>query len=281
MVETARRKIVLCADDYGLAPGVSRAIRELLANHRLSATSCMVVYPEFAQEGPLLRQFLESSDIGLHFTLTADKPLQSVLIAGWLRRLDPAKIREELQRQIDIFVAVMGVTPAYIDGHQHVHLLPAAREAVTEAAEKLGAYVRSTREPITRAMLNRPAPLDSAYLSWAARPLSRLANRKGVRTNTGFRGVRSFSEGAVFREVFRSMIDGAASGSIVMCHPGHVDETLCGRDPIHRQREEEFAYLSSDDFPRDLEAAGLQLATLHDSLQPAGPDHLPFSTAVA
>jgi hypothetical protein len=77
------------------------------------------------------------------------------------------------------------------------------------------------------------------------------------------------------------MIDGAASGSIVMCHPGHVDETLCGRDPIHRQREEEFAYLSSDDFPRDLEAAGLQLATLHDSLQPAAPDHLPFSTAVA
>ena len=46
------------------------------------------------------------------------------------------------------------------------------------------------------------------------------------------------------------MIGGAANGSIVMCHPGHVDEILCGRDPIHRQREEEFAYLSSDDFPQ-------------------------------
>jgi predicted glycoside hydrolase/deacetylase ChbG (UPF0249 family) len=281
MVEPSQRKVVLCADDYGLAPGVSRAIRELLANGRLSATSCMVIYPEFAHEGLLLQRFRDRADIGLHFTLTADKPLQAILVAGWLRRLDSRKIREELQRQIDIFVAVIGVTPAYIDGHQHVHLLPVVREVVTEAAEKLGAYARSTREPVSRAMLDRPAPADSAYLSWAARPLSRLANRRGVRTNTGFRGVRSFKEQRPFRDLFRRMIGDAAGGSIIMCHPGHVDETLCGRDPIHHQREEEFAYLSSDDFPRDLAAAGLQLATLHDALQPAATDHLPFSTAVA
>ena len=41
------RKIVLCADDYGLSLGVSRGIRELLEMGRLSATSCMVVFPEF------------------------------------------------------------------------------------------------------------------------------------------------------------------------------------------------------------------------------------------
>jgi hypothetical protein len=281
MVELARRKVVLCADDYGLAPGVSRAIRELLANGHLSATSCMVAYPEFAEDGPLLQRFLDRADIGLHFALTADKPLRSVLIAGWLRRLDSRTIREELQRQIDIFVATIGVTPAYIDGHQHVHLLPGVREAVTEAAGKLGAYVRSTREPITRAMLDRPAPVDSAYLSWAARPLLRLANRRGARTNTGFRGVRSFNEQRPFRDLFRQMIGGAASGSIVMCHPGHVDEALCGRDPIHRQREEEFAYLSSDHFTSDLATAGLQLTTLRDALQPVAMDHLPFNTAVA
>ena len=63
MVESARRKIVLCADDYGLAPGVSRAIRELLASGRLSATSCMVVYPEFAEDGPLLQPFLGTAQI--------------------------------------------------------------------------------------------------------------------------------------------------------------------------------------------------------------------------
>ena len=128
--------------------------------------------------------------------------MRSVLIAGWLRRLDPRTIRDRASAADRYLRRHVGGTPAYIDGHQHVHLLPGVREAVTEAAGKLGAYVRSTREPITRAMLNRPAPVDSAYLSWAARPLLRLANRRGVRTNTGFRGVRSFNEHGHFAICF-------------------------------------------------------------------------------
>src|SRR3954471_14299733 len=116
----AARKVVLCADDYGLSPGVSRGIRELLTQRRLSATSCMVVFPEFAHDGPLLKPFFEQADIGLHFTLTAELPLSSVLIAGWLRRLDVKEVRRELNRQLDLFASVMGRPPAYIDGHQHV-----------------------------------------------------------------------------------------------------------------------------------------------------------------
>src|SRR3954447_23878657 len=146
------RKIVLCADDYGLSPGVSRGIRELLEMERLSAASCMVVFPEFADDGALLSPFLDKADIGLHFTLTADKPLRSILTAGWLRRLHVEEIRRELERQLDIFTSVLGRAPAYIDGHQHVHLLPGVREAVIEAASRMGAYVRATREPINSAM---------------------------------------------------------------------------------------------------------------------------------
>jgi predicted glycoside hydrolase/deacetylase ChbG (UPF0249 family) len=260
------RKIVLCADDYGVSPGVSRGIRELLERERLSATSCMVVYPEFADDGPLLSPFLDRADVGLHFTLTADRPLRSVLLAGWLRRLDPADLRRELARQLDIFTSVMGRAPAYIDGHQHVHLLPGMREAVLEAAARIGAYVRATREPITFGMLRRAAPIDSVYLSRASQPLARMAAQRGVRTNTGFRGVRSFKECKPFPDLFRAMIAGAANGSIVMCHPGHVDDALTARDPIQRQREAEFAYLASDNFPRDVSAAGLEIATLGEAM---------------
>jgi len=35
-----------------------------------------------------------------------------------------------------------------------------------------------------------------------------------------------------------------------MCHPGFVDETLVSLDNVTHQREREFAFLSSDDFPR-------------------------------
>jgi hypothetical protein len=155
------------------------------------------------------------------------------------------------------------------------------REAVVQAAAKNGAYVRSTSEPVRMGMLERAAPVDSAYLSWAARRLCRFAKRADVQTNAGFRGVRSFRERVPFRALFRRMIDGAGNGTIVMCHPGQVDDTLRARDPIHRQREEEFAYLAGDEFPRDLAGAGLQLATLRDALGLRALNHLPLSTAVA
>src|ERR1700719_1433387 len=41
----APRRIWLCADDYGLSPGVNRAIRELIERGRLNATSVLVVGP--------------------------------------------------------------------------------------------------------------------------------------------------------------------------------------------------------------------------------------------
>jgi predicted glycoside hydrolase/deacetylase ChbG (UPF0249 family) len=262
----ALRKIVLCGDDYGLAPGVSRGIRKLLAQRRLTATSCMTVYPEFSEEGPLLRPFFEATDIGLHFTLTSDRPLSAVLISGWLRQLDASAVRRELDRQMSVFMSVMGRPPSYIDGHQHVHLLPHVRGAVVDVARKVGAYVRVTREPIDRAMFARPAAVDSAYLSWSARPLARLAARAGIRTNTGYRGTRSFREQEPYRDSFQRMIAGARSATIVCCHPGFVDDILIARDPIHAAREAEYAYLAGDEFPHDLSGVGLRLATLREAL---------------
>ena len=39
-----------------------------------------------------------------------------------------------------------------------------------------------------------------------------------------------------------------------MCHPGFVDDTLAALDPLTGQREREYAYLMSDDFPSLLAA---------------------------
>ena len=42
--------MVLCADDYGLTPGISAGIRELLSMGRVSATSCLVLSPFWKAE---------------------------------------------------------------------------------------------------------------------------------------------------------------------------------------------------------------------------------------
>src|SRR5438445_12048752 len=75
MNDAAPRRIWLCADDYGLSPGVNRAIRDLIERGRLNATSVMMVGPSIGRdEVEALRADAARSPrcaIGLHVTLTA------------------------------------------------------------------------------------------------------------------------------------------------------------------------------------------------------------------
>jgi len=258
------RGLLLCADDYGIAPGVGRAIRDLVGRGRLSAVSCMTLWPEFAGEAALLAPLAGQIDLGLHLTLTAERTLRQVMADAYLGRLDRAWVAATLRRQLDGFTAAFGHPPDFIDGHQHVHLLPGVREAVLSAAERTGAYLRLTTEPLAGIAGTRVSPVKAAFLSRLGRPLRREARRRGIAGNRGFRGVRSFTERQPFRALFRRMINGAPAGTLVMCHPGLVDETLAARDPLTAPRETEYRYLAGEEFPADLAAAGLRLARLSE-----------------
>lgn len=257
-------RIVLCADDFGLSPGVSRGIVELLGKGRLSATSCMVNHPGFARDAELIRPFVDHADIGLHFSLTDSRSIASVAIECHLRPPPLVAMQDEVDRQLAKFADAMSRLPDYIDGHQHVHVLPVVREAVISAAARIGAYVRSTSELTGLAMARRPSRGESFYLSCASRKLDRLARAARVATNRGFRGVRNFREKVPFRELFRAMIEGAGEGALVMCHPGHPDAYLAARDPVRAPRADEWNYFAGPDFPGDLASAGLTLARLRD-----------------
>ena len=76
------RRIWLCADDYGMAPGVNGAIRQLILNGRLNATSVMMPAPHIDAEEVDALEMLNSGEtraaIGLHVTLTAPfKPMSN------------------------------------------------------------------------------------------------------------------------------------------------------------------------------------------------------------
>ena len=150
------RRIVLCADDYGLSKGVNRGIRELIAARRLNATSVMVVTPGFTRDeiAALKAAAAENGNcqIGLHVTLTAPfrpltlyfRPLDGgsflslsrLLRASLLRRLDPEIVQSEIVAQIEAFGEAFGRAPDYLDGHQHVQLFPQVRDAFLAAAHE-------------------------------------------------------------------------------------------------------------------------------------------------
>src|SRR5246127_2399198 len=139
MNEAAPRRIWLCADDYGISPGVNRAIRDLIGRGRLNATSVMAVGPAIGRdEVAALRTVAANSPgcaIGLHATLTAPfrpltmhfQPLDGgmfpsfakLLRAGLLGRLDPEIIGAELMVQLTAFSGMFGRAPDFVDGHQH------------------------------------------------------------------------------------------------------------------------------------------------------------------
>ena len=71
----ATRKIVLCADDFGLTDGVSRGILELAEAGRISATGAMTNMPGWRRSAQALKPLVGRIGIGLHLNLTVGAPI--------------------------------------------------------------------------------------------------------------------------------------------------------------------------------------------------------------
>lgn len=270
--------IALCADDYGIAPGVGQAIRDLVARGRLTATGCMTVSPHWPAEAALLKPLRERCDVGLHLTLTGLTPLGPMprlaptgqlpplgrlLGLALTRRLDRAEIAAELERQLDRFEAVWGGPPDFLDGHHHVHQLPVVRNAMLDLYNRRlrqhGVWVRYCDEPLLDVLKCGVAPKRAAVISLLGRGWRRMARTADVPGNTQFRGVRDFTETAPYATLLARWLHRARPGLLIMCHPGLTDEALARVDTLTTPREDEYRTLASDAWPELLAAAGAVL----------------------
>ena len=268
------RRIWLCADDYGLSPGVNRGIRDLIERGRLNATSVMVVGPAIGRdEINMLQDAVANSPrcaIGLHVTLTAPfrpltmhfqpidggifLPFPKLLRAGFTRRLDPEIIQAELMVQLAAFAELFGRAPDFVDAHQHAQLFPGVRDAFLAAVKDAApqAWVRQggRHQPLTR-RLGAPKALIIDVLSAQFRS---RAERADIAFNPGFAGAYDWTQQRDFGALMRQFLDGLPEDGLIMCHPGFVDEILVSLDPFTTQREHEHAFLGGEHFPRLLAA---------------------------
>lgn len=273
------RRIWLCADDYGISPGVNRAIRDLIERGRLNATSVMMVGPAIERgEIVALEAAAKHSPrcaIGLHVTLTAPfrpltmhfrpadgnmfLPFPKLLRAGLARRLDREIVRAEVAVQLATFADRFGRAPDFVDGHQHVQLYPQVRdafvEAVSEAAPK--AWVRQGGRD--QPLLRRLASPKALLLEVLSAQFRRRARQADLSFNPGFAGAYDFTRKADFAALMRRFLEGLPEGGLIMCHPGFVDDILVGVDPLTHAREREHEFLASEDFPQLLAANNVTL----------------------
>ncbi len=274
------RRIWLCADDYGISPGVNHAIRDLISRGRLNATSVMMVGPAIGRaEASALKTLAANSPrcaIGLHATLTAPfrpltmhfrptgddmfLPFPKLLRAGLMRRLDPELIHTEVMMQLASFAELFGQAPDFVDGHQHAQLFPGVRDAFLAAVKEAApnAWVRQggRNQPLTR-RLGTPKALVLDVLSAQFRLRAARAN---VAFNPGFAGAYDFSGQPYFAALMQQFLDGLPDSGVIMCHPGVVDDVLVSLDPLTAQREREYAFLGGVDFPPMLAASKVTLA---------------------
>ncbi|MFV3129997.1 ChbG/HpnK family deacetylase [Niveispirillum sp. KHB5.9] len=275
------RPIRVIADDYALSPGVSDGILDLARAGRLSGTGAMVPSPRWKADAVRLLDTPDGFATGLHLTLTGALsplgPMPSLCPGGrfptlsrWLALSHAgllssgaakAELAAEIGRQLDAFEDAMGRAPHFVDGHQHLHLLPGIRPLLLDAITRRYApgtvWLRDCAEPAGR-ILHRGVTVGKAlFIAALARGLAAQAAARAIPTNRGFAGIYGFI--GDFPALMARFLDGSPAGGVIMVHPARRDTELASLDPVVGARLAEMDYLAGPTWPDALSHAGIFL----------------------
>lgn len=246
--------LVICADDFGYDAAVDDGIGALVDAGRVTATSCLVLSPHWSEGAPRARALRGKADVGLHLDLTEfpqPASLPGLLVAGRLGLLRAARVRERVASQLSRFEDTVGAPPDYVDGHQHVHQLPAvARALVDELRRRYGNALPWMR-------VSQPAVQDLKGRIIAATGASGLRRRldaAGIRHNARLLGIYDFGPSPPWLEHAAKWLHDARAGDALMVHP--ASGPVAG-DPLADARQREFQALGSAEFQALLVRQGL------------------------
>lgn len=226
--------LILCADDFGLSSPISETIAGLADDRKINAISCMAVSGSWESDSRLLARLPRTVQLGLHLVLTELAPatamtrlapqgelpaLPAFEALARRRQLPLQEIRSEIKAQLDRFVAGTGRAPDFVDGHQHVHLLPRIRGEVLDAVRRdaPSAWIRDCTDRLG-AMLARPFRLKAIGSAYHSRHMAADAARRSLRCNRGFAGHYGFAGN--YERLFPHFLRRAGQDHLVMCHPG-------------------------------------------------------------
>ena len=268
------RRVWLVADDYGISPAVDDGILELLDAGRLSGTACMTLFPEWPVEAKRLRAS-RVERAGIHLTLTdqlacsglsslAPKgklPSISRLLAGSATgTIRAADIEAELAAQMSRFTDAFDHSPAYIDGHQHVHFLPPVRRWLKGWAKAIRSPLPWLRGAPESSYSPKSPGMKIVTVRALARGFDSTMRAAGFPVNGPLAGFYDWVSGLDFAETVEHALRTLPDAGVLMCHPGRVDKVLANRDHFTDTRAVELAYLSSSDFSDALASSGAVLA---------------------
>jgi predicted glycoside hydrolase/deacetylase ChbG (UPF0249 family) len=235
-------RLIVHADDFGIAEAVNRGIVEAHDRGIVTSTSIMATGAAF-DHAVTLAKSRPTLDIGVHLTLTEQRPLlggvAAASVIGADGRFPPhvvrfaglqlrgkislAAVRAELDAQIRK-VLDAGLVVSHLDGHQHVHALPGVAGVVADLAARYG--IGAVRYPAERVR---------AHMLRSLRGAARLAEQVALRCVCGLSPLRRLRHSDEFVGFFfggrldeanlMTVLSGlpARGTAELMCHPGADD----------------------------------------------------------
>jgi chitin disaccharide deacetylase len=258
-------RLIINADDFGLTPGVNRAIAELHQAKALTSTTLMATGPAFedavaiAHANPML-------GVGCHIVLTDGAPVSPpqtipTLIGSDGKNLRPSLVdfiqallrgvirQDDIEREALAQIQKIkdaGIRPTHIDTHKHTHLFPAVIRPLLDVAGRC--YIPAIRQPFEQSWSlalghgSRFRRVQVKLLSPLKTSFDRQPQIRGKRilTTDGTIGISAtgYLDAATLSQILGSM---PSTGTFELCcHPGYNDgdlERITTRLRTHRDVE--------------------------------------------
>ncbi len=257
------KRLVITADDFGLAPEVNEAVERAHRHGILSATSLMVGAPG-AADALARARLMPELRVGLHLVLVEGRPVSPAtdipdLVDGSGRlRTDLAaygvaimfrpavrrQLRREIRAQFEAFRAT-GLVLDHVNAHQHYHLHPAIAHELLAIGRDYG--MKALRAPFEpKAFLRAVEPTPRSMVARLAAPWAALL-RARARAAGLIVADRVFGlawSGAMTKARLAGLIAGLPPGRTeIYMHPATAEQ-FPGSAEGYRYREELSALLS-------------------------------------
>jgi len=252
------KQLIVTADDFGLTHGVNRAVVHAHQAGVVTSASLMVNAPAFESAAELARQN-PRLDIGLHLNLT-NKPFALAL------RPHRLQLEREIRSQIEKVLST-GLQITHLDGHKHVHIIPAVLKIIRMVAPEYGIRAIRTMNtkttgfiPLVRRNPNAATAIIQQYVfAEGARIVWKFSLPNAMTGPDRFYGIAEtdFLDVEAFGSIIQDLGPGAHE---VMCHPGYLDDDLRNTPTrLLQQRERELKILTSQEIRDLITKSGIEL----------------------
>lgn len=257
------KQLIINADDFGLTPGVNRAIVELHQASALTSATLMANSLAF-EEAVSAAQKHRDLGVGCHVVLVDGKPIlpsdqvSSLIdpatgefrrtLGKFVRDLQLGRIREqEIEAEARAQIQKLqshGISVTHVDTHKHTHMFPRVLRPVVRAA--LGSRVMAIRNPFEPSWSLSATPgaplvrrLEVEILRLFRGYFLKCVRHGGLATSDGAIGV--LSTGTLNQQTVQSLLQALPDGVWeLVCHPGYQDEDLLQiRTRLRESREVE------------------------------------------